>query len=262
LVLSLQNTKVGPVGLPHSTEDEPNPTGLVTTGGQYSFSAAARGALVRSPPISLIALVDQEEYVILPNASSLVPVRMKDLHPGIAHSIRVIAPMTDNGGTGVVQFDGLWLDKGGQLSTVEGSLAEGHADEEDDMDPESDNVGKKHRLGLGSILQGFDKDDSENEDEEDESVLVSDFRKRRKLVEIITDTPAHLKGRKTTSRSGGSDGLLAGVVGWEYLLGEMFSVDHVCIGVEGMCLTQGCVGGTGEPSGMGDIFFRRFAHHS
>ena len=60
------------------------------------------------------------------------------------------------------------------------------------------------------------------------------------------------------SVGGGADGLLAGVMRWEYLLGEMFGVDHVTIGVDGMCLIQDCVGGTGNPSGMGDIFFRRY----
>lgn len=51
--------------------------------------------------------------------------------------------------------------------------------------------------------------------------------------------------------------MLAGVMGWEYLLGEMFGADHVGIGVDGMCLTPDCIGGTGQPAGLGDVFFRR-----
>ena len=52
-------------------------------------------------------------------------------------------------------------------------------------------------------------------------------------------------------------GLLAGGMGWEYLLGEIFGADHVGVGVDGMGLTQDCIGGVCEPSGIGDVFFRR-----
>lgn len=220
---------------------------------QYSFTSKAR---VASPPISLLALVDDDEYVILPNATSLVTVRMKDMNPNHFHSVRIIAPMNDNGGIGIVQFDGLWLDKGGQLLPVEGSTADGHGEDEDDLGPESDEIGKKHRLGLSNMLHRFNRDQTQKDGGHEEEEAIGPH-KRRKLLEIITDTPAHLSGRKGSSRSGGSDGLLSGVMGWEYLLGEMFTVDHVCVGVEGMCLVHDCVGGTGTPNGMGDVFFRR-----
>lgn len=261
LILSLQNTKnelTKPTTLPSSSL---NPT-EIPHAGQYSFSAASR-LRVGSPPISLLALVDGEEYVVLPNATSLVPIRSKDLDPRIHHTIRIIAPMTDNNGTGIVQFDGLWLDKGGQLLTVEGSVADIHNEEEDIFDPEDDaSVGKKHRLGLNRLWQGHRPEVAHRLAELDANDASDGgfTSKRRKLVEIITDSPSHLfkqKSKITSARTGGADALLAGVKGWEYLLGEMFSVDHVCIGVEGMCLIQNCLGGTGEPSGMGDVFFRR-----
>jgi len=260
LILSLQNTKNEPTqltGLPSTTV---NPT-EIPHAGQYSFSAASR-LRVGSPPISLLALVDGEEYVVLPNATSLVPIRTKDLNSRVPHTIRIIAPMTDNNGTGIVQFDGLWIDKGGQLLPVEGSVAQTHSEDEDIMDPEDDeSVGKKHRLGLGRLLQGYKPEMAHRLAELDASDATNGYSsQRRKLVEVITDSPSHLfkqKTKITNARTGGADGLLAGVKGWEYLLGEMFSVDHVCVGVEGMCLTQNCLGGTGEPSGMGDVFFRR-----
>jgi len=168
--------------------------------------------------------------------------------------------MTDCDGNGIVQFDGLWLDKGGTLLPVEGSLAETHAEEEDILDEEGGAVGQQHRQGLGRLLQGYNQDQVQRTSHVAEAELggVLEYSKRRKLVEIITDTPSHLGQRRAGVRSGGSDGLLAGVMGWEYLLGEMFSVDHVSIAVEGMCLTHDCIGGTGSPSSMGDVFFRRF----
>lgn len=256
LVLSLQNTK----------PDAPKPTVLTDTQlqdqpmqpeshfSQYAFGAASKSAGV-APPISLLALVDQEEYVVLPNASSLVPVRMKDLDSRVWHIIRVIAPMTDDDGRGMMQIDGLWLDKGGSLSPVEGSTAAGNVNDEDDLDPDSAEVGKLHRLGLSSLLHRYNRGPSHSDSREDGD--APEFKRRRKLIEIVTDQAAHLTSVKSSSRNNGADGLLAGVMGWEYLLGEMFSVDHVCVGLEGMCLVHDCIGGTGEPNGMGDVFFRR-----
>lgn len=255
VVLSLQNAKV----------EESKPINLEDTElqghemPQYSFSAASRSR-VSAPPISLLALVDDEEYVVLPNATSLVPVRMKDLDARESHTIRILAPMTDDDGKGVVQLDGLWLDKGGQLLPVEGSPAQGRPEDEDDFDPESDDVGKSHRLGLSKLLNRFNRDQIRKGNDDDPEPGETDYLRRRKLIEIVTDIPAHLNHKPRAShstRSSASDTLLAGVMGWEYLLGEMFSVDHVCIGSEGMCLTHDCLGGTGTPYGMGDTFFRR-----
>ena len=183
---------------------------------------------------------------------------MKDLSKKKHHTVRVIAPMTDDEGLGVVQLDGIWLDKGGQLLPVEGSTASvGPTPDDDDFAAESDEIGRTHRLGLASFMRGSNKGQTGagSDDEEEET---PDFRRRKKLIEIVTDQPAHLDNRpKHTTRTREADNLLSGVVGWEYLIGEMFSVDHVSIGAEGMCLTHDCIGGTGTPSGMGDTFFRR-----
>ena len=195
-----------------------------------------------------------------PNASGLVSIATKDLDIETYHTVRVIAPMTDNGGEGVIQVDGIWTDKGGMLLPVEGSLADTVHDEMDDFDAESESVGKKHRLGLGQLLRGHGAHDTAlkkhgfDPDEGDEG----EIKRRKKLIEIVTDDPAQalsrlLDGKESTA----TDQLLAGVMGWEYLVGEMFNVDHVCIGVDGMCLLRGCVKGTGAPSGLGDVFFRR-----
>ena len=83
------------------------------------------------------------------------------------------------------------------------------------------------------------------------------LRDRKKILEVITDVPGSFRAQHTGGRSGGADNVLAGVMGWEYLLGEMFGADHVGIGMDGMCLTQDCIGGVGFPAGLGDVFFRR-----
>lgn len=256
LVLSLQNARPEPVHLP--TEDADGESAAAGEAPQYRFGSAALKNKAASPPVSLIALVDGEEYVILPNATSLVTVRMHDMNPKMHHTFRVVAPMTDNDGKGVVQFDGLWLDKGGSLLPVEGTAAEGSNDEDDDFSAESDEVGKKHKIGFSRLLGRHSKDQvHESNGDNDELDPLTAFRKRRKLLEIVTDQPSHLNKRGKTMRQGGADSLLAGVMGWEYLLGEMFAVDHVTIGVEGVCLTHDCIGGTGSPNGMRDVFFRR-----
>ena len=181
-----------------------------------------------SPPISLLARVDQEEYILLPNASALVTVCNHDLSKSDEHYIRIIAPMTDNNGTGIVELEGIWLSKGGKLVRIEGTFGNEDWDPEDRQDHE-------------------DHEEYENHEDLD----------RKKMLEVITDSPGSIADNHRSSRTGGADGLLAGVMGWEYLLGEIFGADHVGVGVDGMCLTQDCIGGVGEPSGIGDVFFRR-----
>ena len=210
-----------------------------------------------APPISLLARIDQEEYILLPNSSSLVSVRSNDLNPDVEHQVRVIAPMIDDSVKGVMQFEGLWISKGGKLLRVEGSLLDEEFADEDELQAENEKIGKKHQLGLASIIES-NHGDIANEAIESEDEIQIVLENRKKILEIITDTPGSQSGKHKGRRVGGVDGLLSGVMGWEYLLGEMFSVDHVTIGIDGMCLTQDCIGGIGTPSGMGDVFFRRF----
>ena len=172
--------------------------------------------------------------------------------------------MTDDNGRGTIEFEGIWLDKGGKILRVEGSQVSDDLEDEDALQAESSRIGEKHRLGLSKLLSGGNHDKVNTEmistDQEDDETRV--FGERRKMLEIITDSPGSFGNRHPGRRKDDADGLLAGVMGWEYLLGEMFSVDHVGIGVDGMCLTQGCIGGTGQPAGMGDVFFRRYAASS
>lgn len=192
----------------------------------------------------------------MPNASSLVAICSGSLQHDAVHNIRIIAPMTDNEGRGVIQLEGIWLSKGGYFERVEGLSSSDGSNDEDPSSAQNDEIGKKHRSGLSKLLRGSGHRDTMHQEvlQHEES---RDFRDRPKNLEVITDTPGSFGGRNRGKRSGGADGLLAGVMGWEYLLGEMFGVDHTAIGVDGMCLIQDCIGGVGHPTGVGDTFFRR-----
>ncbi len=208
-----------------------------------------------SPPVSLLARVDQEEYILLSNASALVAVCDHDLSKSDAHYIRIVAPMTDNNGAGIVELEGIWLSKGGKLLYAEGSFP----NEEYEY---GDSFGATNEQGGGTSLGeatgtrdcGIGAEESESCEPEDDRFNA---QRRKKMLEVITDSPGSIAGNRRSSRTGGADGLLAGVMGWEYLLGEIFGADHVSIGVDGMCLTQSCIGGVGQPNGIGDVFFRR-----
>ncbi|KAL8814489.1 MAG: hypothetical protein Q9223_006295 [Gallowayella weberi] len=252
LFLSLRNS---PAQAEVSVEASPiSSSTQISNSGHVSFRPNAANDKP-APPVSLLARIDQEEYVLLPNASALVAVCSDSLQRDVEHKIRIIAPMTDDKGQGIVQLEGIWLSKGGQFERIEGSLIN-EASGDEDLSAQSDEVGEKHRTGLGKLLRGSGGGAKAEQQEVLEDEKFRDFRDRRKNLEVVTDTPGSFGGRNRGKRSGGADGLLAGVMGWEYLLGEMFGVDHTAIGVDGMCLIQDCIGGLGQPAGLGDIFFR------
>lgn len=168
--------------------------------------------------------------------------------------------MTDDQGQGILEFEGLWLSKGGKLLRVEGSLLSEEFENEDEFSAENDQIGERHRTGLNGLLNNNNNNNHENslmKSSDDDHETTSTIPTRKKILEIITDSPGSFPGKRQGTRTGGADGLLAGVMGWEYLLGEMFGADHVGIGVDGMCLIQNCIGGVGQPNGLGDVFFRR-----
>ena len=167
--------------------------------------------------------------------------------------------MTDDHGDGIIQLEGVWLSKHGRLVRIEGSLLDENSADEDSLYAESARVGVKHQDGLKELLQSSHSDDLEDHKEPQPEGVISSLDYRKKILEIVTDAPGSSCGKNKGKRRGGAEGLLAGVMGWEYLLGEMFSVDHVTIGVDGMCLTQDCIGAVGTPSGLGDVFFRRYS---
>lgn len=256
LLLALHNAPYQESSTPSSVLESPM---RQVHGHRKHYSFHPIPADKAAPPISLLAEVDDEEYILLPNCSSLVTISSKGLNARTEHHVRIVAPMTDDHGLGIVELEGLWLSKGGKLVKVPGSLLGEDYVNEDSLNAENDQVGAKHQTGLDDIGEdGTSKSGRQTAGivaEDDYSASVD--QDRRKLLEIITDSPGSLSGTQRSGRTGGSDGLLSGVMGWEYLLGEMFRADHVGIGVEGMCLVPDCIGGTGEPAGMGDVFFRR-----
>ena len=207
-----------------------------------------------SPPVSLLARIDQEEYALLPNASALVLLRENSLNRDEEHRIRIIAPMIDDHGQGVVEMEGLWLSAGGKLSRVDGSLLSKSSENEDSLNAENGEIGEKHRAGLHDIL---DNKDGKQVSNENIQKPTNDTQIRRKTLEIITDSPHSFTEKHRSGRTDTGGGLLAGLMGWEYLVGELFGADHITIGVDGMCLTRECIGGVGQPAGLGDAFFRR-----
>ena len=212
-----------------------------------------------SPPISLLAQVDDQEYILLPNSSSLVSVCSNDLDKSREHRVRIIAPMNDDLGRGIVELDGLWLSKGGKLVKLAGSMLSEDFDDEDLPNAGNSQVGEKHRTGLRELEDDSNGKSVRQRLVNQEEQLLAAYQNRKKILEVITDAPGSYTGKQRGRRVGGIDGLFAGVMGWDYLLGEIFGADHISIGVDGMCLTQDCIGGTGQPAGMGDVFFRRYA---
>ncbi|KAF7911553.1 hypothetical protein BELL_0087g00040 [Botrytis elliptica] len=188
-------------------------------------------------PISLLAQVDDEEYVILPNATSLVALRTKDLDPQSPHIIRIIAPMIGRDMIETFQFLGVWIDKNGQLIPVRNPMSTTNLPFSE-RDVENEELG----LSIGAVDDGLPENPSQ-----------------RKMLEILTDLPGSMTGldrRKHRIASNVANGILGGVMGWEYLTGEMFGSDHVTVGMDGMCLLQDCIGGRGSPAGLADVFFQ------
>ena len=203
-----------------------------------------------------MARVDDQEYILLPSSSGLVTVCAESLLPEEQHTIRIEAPLLDAHAREAFEMEGVWLNRGGQLLKVDGSLLDDDLTGEDNLGAESDQVGRKHRQKL-QFLKAPKAQSGIQSNTAQEEVDVNRLQSRRKLIEVITDFPGSYLGNYSGHRGSGAHGLLGGAMGWEYLLGEMFGADHVNIAVEGMCLTQYCIGGADQPAGLGDVFFRR-----
>ncbi|CZT50970.1 uncharacterized protein RSE6_12047 [Rhynchosporium secalis] len=171
----------------------------------------------RAAPISLLVRIDDEEYIVLPNATSLVSICPGNLNPLLRHEIRIIAPMVGNDAVETLQIEGIWINEGGQLLPH----------------PGSPNPGDRFKQQTKTSAP-------------------------RRMVEIVTDLPGSTASKEKSKNTGTARSIMKGVLGWEYLLGEMFGSDHVTIGNEGMCLIPDCIGGRGSPAGLADVFFQWF----
>jgi hypothetical protein len=173
-------------------------------------------------PISLLARIDDDEYIVLPNATSIVSIRRGNLDPNSRHDIRIIAPMVSSDNVETLQVEGLWIDNGGQLLPYEPT------------------TGSEGNLPL-------------------EDPIIEPSPVKPKMLEIVTDLLGSKAGQERRKNTGATQKILGGVMGWEYFLGEMFGSDHVTIGMDGMCLIQDCIGGAESPIGLADVFFQRFS---
>ena len=176
-------------------------------------------------PISLLAQIDDDEYIVLPDAMSLVAIREGNLDKSSRHRFRIIAPMTAGENIETIQLKGIWIDKEAKL------LPNLHFQSDKTILPEEDNTaGRRPKQTQGNP----------------------------RMLEVVTDLPGTNSGKDKDNRSDASHGILGGVLGWDYLLGEMFGADHFTIGMDGMCLIPECIGGRASPAGLGDVYFQRF----
>ncbi|KAL9041369.1 MAG: hypothetical protein Q9214_004135 [Letrouitia sp. 1 TL-2023] len=185
-------------------------------------------------PVSLLARINRETYVLLPNVSSLVSVSSSNLLPATEYHIRIVAPMVDDHGKGIVQLEGLWLSKGGKLLRVEGSLLSEEYADEDALHAQSDQIGERHRLGLSNMIRGSSRNFNPEKILRSPSEAAATSASRKKTLEILTDCPGSFGDRLNGTAIDSAEGLLGGETGWEYLLGEMFGVDHVGVSVDGI----------------------------
>lgn len=152
-----------------------------------------------SRPISLLAQVDDEDYYVLTDAAAIVPIRLGNLNTNMRHEIRIIAPMVGSSAE-TLQVEGIWIDESGNLCPFE---------------------------VVGSVAIALSESSLEEH--------ISQFRPAkntgRKMLEIVTDLPGSRSLRNENEKAT-TRGVIGGVLGWEYLLGEMFASDHVTIGMD------------------------------
>lgn len=180
-----------------------------------------------SAPISLLARIDDNGYDIMPNSSSIVSIRAGNLDNQTRHEIRIIAPMGTGETVETLQVEGLWIEEGGQLLPRA-------------TDDTSGTSGSYPSMSENTVH------------------TISNKLSHQRMLEIVTDLPGSMSAGKHNGKQSRTRGILDGVLGWEYLLGEMFGIDHVSVGMDGMCLIQDCIGGKGNPAGLADVFFQRF----
>ncbi|KAI9848609.1 MAG: hypothetical protein M1838_000481 [Thelocarpon superellum] len=168
VLLALSNAAAAPATLLAPAVSSSAMDKVVTPNvGHLSFRPSS---LYQPPaPISLLARVDQEEYILLPNATSLIAIRLNDLDPNNPHEIRVIAPMAGTLGDSILAVKGIWLDQGGQLLRLPGSPLPAEFDDEDALHAGSQGIREEHLRGLDRLKQ--DDRPSRPDGEVDEATL-------------------------------------------------------------------------------------------
>ena len=265
LYLSLHN---GVSSTPESQLNNDNSTNIVVSPTALAPSATGDFFITSlqhsdpASPISLLARIDGKEFSAVPKAAGHVAIRSSDLDPNMNHEVRVIAPMLDDD-TGVVQLGGLWVDRGGELVWPD-ELEDEDEDEEDAVDKDGlvNMVDKPRLLDFSWFVNtGRHKFNPIFAEEAFLDISGGDdvqaAQPKRKLMEVITDTPGFVRPPNETSTHDTPEYLLSALQGWENQIAEMFGVDLVVTGTDGMCLVHDCVGGKGSPVGIAEAYFRR-----
>lgn len=198
-----------------------------------------------APPVSLISQIDNKEHeTFWRSAKGLVAVAVGDLDASADHLIRLIATGTEHEEHGGLQFEGVWLNVGGALTSwhIQPTIPEVAPGAGALLPKKSAKLSqsKMEMSGLQDTTVGGVSD------------KVSPYLPlgHRKTVEMVSDVPR-------SRRSPVENGSLAAVKGFEDLVGDMFAVDHVSISMEGMCLTSPCIGATKQAASVREAYFRR-----
>jgi hypothetical protein len=205
------------------------------------------GKTRRTAPVSLVSHVDGTEYQYFHQSGKGLVAITANLERSEDHIIRIIAAEMDGEGDRGVQFEGIWLNKGGSLVSLQRK--------KDAIWPQMDSVAPST---LTDESTRYSWQSSENDEVyqtqssgpshgDSEQSLLSP----QKTLEIVTDVPSNLRGLSNHDSR-------AAVKGWEEMVGDMFGVDRVTIAVDGMCLTSPCISGAAPPAGVKDAFFRRY----
>lgn len=126
----------------------------------------------------MLVRIDDDEYIVLPNATSIVAIRKGDLDPIPRHEIRIIAPMVGGHKVETLQVEGIWVEEGGQLLPLE---------------------------LIATIGGGLSR--------EQQATQTATGPLHWKMLEIIADLPGSVTGRDRLKTIGSNHGILGGVMG-------------------------------------------------
>lgn len=228
----------------------PNPISSAPANqGRLSFRPLSTKAKP-APPLSLVAVVDGEEYIVLRNSSGLVAVSADGLDPSSSYNVRIIAPGLDDDGIGIIELEGILLSKGGRLEPIYKDRMR-HDIKEYGRPMEDDRIWEAHN-------PQHSKSDRQSNGFEKWMPLGSSRRPHRnKLLEVVTDYSGLLRGLSLNRQNSGHPAVLSSLSAWYNVIGELFHADHVTLSLNGVCMTKECVEGEQHLASIGDTFFRR-----
>ncbi|KAF4633127.1 hypothetical protein G7Y89_g4999 [Cudoniella acicularis] len=154
-------------------------------------------------------------------------VRIDDDEYIALHRIRVIAPMVRDDLVETLQVKGIYIDESGQL------------------------------LPLDAVVSGSEDDaSSESSPEGDDTQITSLTLK--KMLEVVTDFPGSTAWRERYKTTSTTRDILGGVMGWEYLLGEMFDADHAAISTDAVDASRHADSAPNTAGGVPILIMRPF----